>query len=94
MPTIAETSGRTGKAYLDMVVALTRNTKVINFLGLPAISVPCGFTSNGLPTAFQLFARPLQEATLLRAADRYQQATTWHAREPSLVAEATQPVTV
>ena len=66
VPTIAETSGRTGKAYLDMVVSLTRNTKVINFLGLPAISVPCGFTANGLPTAFQLFGRPLQEAALLR----------------------------
>jgi aspartyl-tRNA(Asn)/glutamyl-tRNA(Gln) amidotransferase subunit A len=94
VPTIAETSGRTGKAYLDMVVALTRNTKVINFLGLPAISVPCGFTSNGLPTAFQLFARPLQESALLRAADRYQQATDWHACEPGLVADAARPVAV
>ena len=37
VPTIAETTGRTGKAYLDMVVAITRNTKVINYLGLPAI---------------------------------------------------------
>ena len=72
----------TGKAYLDMVVALTRNTKVINYLGLPAISVPCGFTSNGLPTSFQLIGRPLQEAALLRAADRYQHVTDWHLREP------------
>ena len=52
VPTIAETTGRTGKAYLDMVVAITRNTKVVNYLGLPAIGVPCGFTSNGLPTSF------------------------------------------
>jgi aspartyl-tRNA(Asn)/glutamyl-tRNA(Gln) amidotransferase subunit A len=94
VPTIAETSGRTGKAYLDMVVALTRNTKVINFLGLPAISVPCGFTSNGLPTAFQLFGRSLHETALLRAADRYQQATDWHGREPGLVADAAQAVAV
>ena len=42
VPTIAETTGRTGKDYLDMVVAITRNTKVVNYLGLPAISVPCG----------------------------------------------------
>ena len=67
VPTIAETTGKTGKAYLDMVVAITRNTKVINYLGLPAIGVPCGFTSNGLPTSFQLIGRPLQEAALLRA---------------------------
>ena len=83
VPTIAETTGRTGKAYLDMVVAITRNTKVINYLGLPAIGVPCGFTSNGLPTSFQLIGRPLEEAALLRAADRYQQVTDWHRREPT-----------
>jgi aspartyl-tRNA(Asn)/glutamyl-tRNA(Gln) amidotransferase subunit A len=94
VPTIAETSGRTGKAYLDMVVALTRNTKVINYLGLPAISVPCGFTANGLPTAFQLVGRPFNEAALLRAADRYQQATDWHTREPKLVADAVPAVAV
>jgi aspartyl-tRNA(Asn)/glutamyl-tRNA(Gln) amidotransferase subunit A len=85
VPTIAETTGRTGKAYLDMVVAITRNTKVINYLGLPAMSVPCGFTANGLPTSFQLVGRPLQETALLRAANRYQQATDWHRREPTTI---------
>jgi aspartyl-tRNA(Asn)/glutamyl-tRNA(Gln) amidotransferase subunit A len=85
VPTIAETTGRTGKAYLDMVVAITRNTKVVNYLGLPAMGVPCGFTSNGLPTSFQLIGRPLQEAALLRAADRYQQVTDWHRREPAII---------
>jgi aspartyl-tRNA(Asn)/glutamyl-tRNA(Gln) amidotransferase subunit A len=86
VPTIAETTGRTGKAYLDMVVSITRNTKVVNYLGLPALGVPCGFTANGLPTSFQLIGRPLHETALLRAADRYQQATDWHKREPALVA--------
>lgn len=82
VPTIAETSGKTGKDYLDMVVALTRNTKIVNYLGLPAVTVPCGFTSNGLPTSFQLIGRPLSEATLLRAADRYQTGTDWHLKQP------------
>jgi aspartyl-tRNA(Asn)/glutamyl-tRNA(Gln) amidotransferase subunit A len=85
VPTIAETSGKKGKDYLDMVVALTRNTKVVNYFGLPAVSVPCGFTSNGMPTAFQLIGRPLAEAALLRVADRYQAATGWHLEEPALV---------
>jgi aspartyl-tRNA(Asn)/glutamyl-tRNA(Gln) amidotransferase subunit A len=85
VPTIAETSGKRGKAYLDMVASLTRNTKTINYLGLPAASVPCGFTSNGLPTAFQLIGRPLAEATLLCAAHRYQAVTDWHQRRPALV---------
>ena len=53
-----------GPAYLEMVVSLTRNTKVTNYLGLPAISVPCGFSGNGLPIAFQLIGRPFDEETL------------------------------
>jgi aspartyl-tRNA(Asn)/glutamyl-tRNA(Gln) amidotransferase subunit A len=88
VPTIAETTNRRGAAYLDMVSSLTRNTKVVNYLGLPAISVPCGFTSNGLPTAFQLIGGPWTEATLLGAAHRYEQATDWHRRQPPIVSEA------
>jgi aspartyl-tRNA(Asn)/glutamyl-tRNA(Gln) amidotransferase subunit A len=88
VPTIAETSGKKGKDYLDMVVALTRNTKVVNYFGTPAVSVPCGFTSNGLPAAFQLIARPLGEAALLRAVHRYQEVTDWHLMEPRIVSEA------
>lgn len=85
VPTIAETTGNRGKAYLDMVVALTRNTKVVNWLGLPAVSVPIGFTRNGLPVAMQLIGRPLAEAQLLRLAHRYQQLTGWHAMEPPIL---------
>jgi aspartyl-tRNA(Asn)/glutamyl-tRNA(Gln) amidotransferase subunit A len=84
VPTIAETMDRRGAAYLDMVASLTQNTKVVNYLGLPAMSVPCGFTTNGLPTAFQLIGPPLSEARLLRAAHRYEQATEWHRARPPL----------
>ena len=70
-----------------MVVALTRNTKVVNFLGLPAMSVPCGFTSNGLPMAFQLIGRPFDEAALLRAGHDYQLQTDWHLRVPAGVSD-------
>jgi len=87
VPTIAETMNRHGAAYLDMVTSLTRNTKVVNYLGLPAMSVPCGFTSNGLPTAFQLIGRPWSEASLLATAHRYEQATDWHHRQPAIVTE-------
>lgn len=71
-PTVAETTAADGPAYLEMVVSLTRNTKVCNYLGLAAISVPCGFTSAGLPTSFQLIGRPFSEGLLLRAAHRYE----------------------
>lgn len=51
---------------------------------LPALSVPCGFTSGGLPIGLQIGARPFAEQTLLRAAHAYEQATSWHAMRPPL----------
>ena len=55
-------------------------TGCYSLTALPAISVPGGFTSNGLPIGLQLGARPFAEETLFRAAHAYEQATTWHTR--------------
>jgi aspartyl-tRNA(Asn)/glutamyl-tRNA(Gln) amidotransferase subunit A len=82
-PTLEDTAYRDGPAYLKMVVSLTRNTRPINFLGLPAISVTCGYTSNGMPTSFQLVGRPFSEALLFRLGHRYQQETRWHLDVPT-----------
>ena len=54
--------------------------------GLPAISVPCGFTTRGLPIGLQLIGKTLDEPSVLRAAYAYEQATDWHRRRPELVA--------
>ena len=62
----------------------TRFTRPFNYLGVPALSVPCGFTANGLPVGFQLAGRPFAEALLFRLGHAYQQATDWHLRAPSL----------
>jgi aspartyl-tRNA(Asn)/glutamyl-tRNA(Gln) amidotransferase subunit A len=56
----------------------------INLGGIPAISIPCGFTSNKLPIGFQLLAPHLGEHTMLKAAHAYEQRTQWHTMHPEL----------
>lgn len=63
---------------------MLRNTRPFNILGLPTISVPCGFTSNGLPIGLQISGPPVDEATVLRLAHAYEQATSWHKQNPPL----------
>ncbi len=59
-------------------------TGPFNLAGVPAISVPCGFTESGLPLGLQLAGRPFAEETLFRAAHAYEQATAWHTRRPPI----------
>jgi aspartyl-tRNA(Asn)/glutamyl-tRNA(Gln) amidotransferase subunit A len=76
-PTLDEDSFQT-------TLTLGRFTGAFNLTGLPAISIPCGFTSAGLPIGLQLVGRWWEEATVLRVAHAYQQATDWHKRTPPL----------
>jgi aspartyl-tRNA(Asn)/glutamyl-tRNA(Gln) amidotransferase subunit A len=62
----------------------SRLTRPFNGFGLPALSLPCGFSPAGLPLAFQVAGRPFDEATLLRVGEAYQQTTDWHTRRPAL----------
>jgi aspartyl-tRNA(Asn)/glutamyl-tRNA(Gln) amidotransferase subunit A len=83
IPTLAETDVEgTGEKVLALVARITQFTRPFNFLGLPALSIPCGFARNGLPVAFQAVGKPFAEATLLGVADAYQSATDWHRRVP------------
>jgi aspartyl-tRNA(Asn)/glutamyl-tRNA(Gln) amidotransferase subunit A len=60
------------------------NTAPFNFTGLPALALPCGFSSSGLPLSLQIAGRAFEEATVLRAGHAYEQATDWHTRRPSV----------
>lgn len=63
-------------------LVLLRNTRPFNIWGLPAISVPCGFTAAGLPMGLQISGPHWQEARVLQLAYAYEQATDWHLRQP------------
>jgi aspartyl-tRNA(Asn)/glutamyl-tRNA(Gln) amidotransferase subunit A len=61
---------------------MLHNTRPFNFLGLPAISVPCGFTAGRLPIGMQIIGAPGAERTVLKLARAYERATDWHRKEP------------
>jgi Asp-tRNA(Asn)/Glu-tRNA(Gln) amidotransferase A subunit family amidase len=63
---------------------LLRNTRPLNVWGLPAISVPCGFTKAGLPIGMQIAGPSGRDDLVLQVAYLYEQATPWHERRPVL----------
>ena len=56
----------------------------VNLAGVPAISLPCGFTKGGLPIGVQLIGKPFEEETFLRAAGAYERVTGWRAKRPTI----------
>jgi len=60
------------------------NTLPFDVLGLPALSLPCGYTKNGLPVGVQIVGRPFAEAQVFAFAHAYEQATQWHLRKPNM----------
>ena len=74
MPTTMAPAFPIERSDLSVTFSLIRNTNPLNLLGVPAISVPCGFTETGLPIGLQLAGRWWDEPTALRAAYAYEQA--------------------
>ncbi len=83
IPTREESGPRGGPEMPKRLVELTRLTRWVNYLGVPALVVPCGLDSRGLPIGLQLVARPFAEGVLLAAGHAYQRETDWHRRVPS-----------
>ena len=82
-PTIAESDVGTSPDAEAVIQRLTRFTRPINYLGLPALAIPSGFTKSGLPVGMQLIGRSFDEAMLLRIGAAFQRATDFHARVPN-----------
>ena len=82
-PTIAESDFGNSPDAESVIQRLTRFTRPINYLGVPSLAVPAGFTAKGLPVAMQLIGRSFDEATLLRIGAAFQRATDFHDKIPN-----------
>ncbi|MBI3500016.1 MAG: amidase [Proteobacteria bacterium] len=86
LPTLAETDVDRGPPGTEAkFMAVAANTRAFNYLGLPAVSLNCGFDQRGLPIGLQLAGRPFAEARVLQVADAYQRETAWHTNRPPVL---------
>jgi aspartyl-tRNA(Asn)/glutamyl-tRNA(Gln) amidotransferase subunit A len=83
-PTTSLAAPPIDESELATTFNLIRLTNPFNFMAVPAVSVPCGFTEGGLPIGLQLVGQWFDEVTVLRAAHAYEQSTEWHKRRPAL----------
>ena len=73
-----------GLGALEAAANLTRFTSPFNLTGLPALTLPCGFTKTGLPIGLQIVSKHWAEAKVLQAGYAFEQATEWHNRHPDI----------
>ena len=83
--TIAESDVGNSPDAEAVIQRITRFTRPINYLGLPSLSIPTGFTSKGLPVGMQIVGRSFDEAMLVRIGAAFQRATDFHQKVPKLV---------
>ncbi|HWG45578.1 MAG TPA: Asp-tRNA(Asn)/Glu-tRNA(Gln) amidotransferase subunit GatA [Gemmataceae bacterium] len=85
-PTSPTPAFRIGERSTDPLAMYLADIYTIsaNLAGLPGISIPCGFTSAGLPIGLQILAAPFEEEKMLRIARMHERATDWHMRRPKL----------
>jgi aspartyl-tRNA(Asn)/glutamyl-tRNA(Gln) amidotransferase subunit A len=82
--TIAESDVGNSLDAEAVIQRITRFTRPINYLGLPSLSIPAGFTKSGLPVGMQIIGRSFDEAMLVRIGAAFQRATDFHQKVPKL----------
>jgi aspartyl-tRNA(Asn)/glutamyl-tRNA(Gln) amidotransferase subunit A len=87
-PTLPITTAAVSDPHADDILPAVRNTSPFDVNGWPAISVPCGFTSKGLPMGLQIIGPNGGESVIFQLAHAYEQATEWHKRHLQLAAAA------
>lgn len=85
VPRLSEVDVSGGPDMMRIINEMTRLMRPVNYLGLPALSVPAGFTSNGLPCGFQIVGRPFAESVLYRLGAAYEREHDWVSRIPPVV---------
>jgi aspartyl-tRNA(Asn)/glutamyl-tRNA(Gln) amidotransferase subunit A len=85
-PTAPSTTFKIGEKIEDPLQMYLSDiyTISVNLAGLPALSLPCGFDGDGMPIGLQIIGKHFDEATILRLAYAYEQATEWHKRKPRI----------
>src|SRR5262244_426804 len=83
-PALAEAKSGTTDEGVKRMGRSSRLTRPFNALGLPVLSVPCGFSATGLPIGLQIVGRPFDEATVLRLGHAYEKAAGWTGPRPDL----------
>lgn len=83
-PTTRITAPAIGGDAVSLAQDLTAFTAPFDATGVPALSLPCGFTRGGLPIGLQIVGRAWRESLVLQVAHQYQRVTDWHARLPAL----------
>jgi aspartyl-tRNA(Asn)/glutamyl-tRNA(Gln) amidotransferase subunit A len=84
LPTTTTAVPTVEDARKDPLALSSQNTVFANYYGLPAVSVPCGFDSRGLPLGLQMVAKPWDERTLFYVAQQYQGASAWPSKHPAV----------
>jgi aspartyl-tRNA(Asn)/glutamyl-tRNA(Gln) amidotransferase subunit A len=83
-PRLGDDTVEIGGRAVSMRPMLRRLTLPFNLSGLPACTIPCGISPDGLPIGLQIIGKPFDEATVLRVAHAYERVTTWHQQRPAL----------